>query len=200
MTPAKTRTAIGIFGGSFDPPHKIHITMAERAREFLGLDLVVFVPACSSPPKFGKHFAPFRDRVEMLKIALGNFSGKFEICEIEARTKGISYAADTAEAISKRFPNAKLYWLAGADMAASIPHWRGIGRLAETAEFAFFKRPQYAFGTADSGLIKAVEIPFEQADASSTAIRNAIAGGDSAPEWLDARVAEYIARNNLYTH
>ena len=87
---------VGVMGGGFDPPHMFHVAIAERAREFLGLDIVVFLPADSSPPKFGSHAAPFADRVEMLKIALRNFSGPFEICDAEARAKGVFYAADAA--------------------------------------------------------------------------------------------------------
>ena len=97
---------VGIFGGSFDPPHKFHAAMAARAYECLGLDLLVFVPAVSSPPKFGAHVAPFADRVEMLKLAMDGFGGNFEISDIETRSRGVSYAADTAEIFARRFPNA----------------------------------------------------------------------------------------------
>lgn len=107
-------------GGGFDPPHMFHVAIAERAREFLGLDIVVFLPADSSPPKFGSHAAPFADRVEMLKIALRNFSGPFEICDAEARAEGVFYAADAARILAEKFSGARLYWIMGSDRAAGL--------------------------------------------------------------------------------
>ena len=191
---------VGIFGGSFDPPHKTHIEMAESARKFLGLDLLVFVPACSSPPKFDSHFATFADRAKMLEIALESFSGKFEISSIEAEAKTVCYAADTAEIMAKRFPAAKLYWLAGADMAASIPHWRGIEKLSKIVEFAFFKRAGIPLNAGDFPKnISATEIPFAESQISSSAIRRAIKNGIKT-QWLAPKVAEYIAEKRLYTH
>lgn len=191
---------IGIFGGSFDPPHKFHAAMAARAYEYLGLDLLVFVPAASSPPKFNAHFAPFNDRVEMLKLALDGFGGNFEISDIETRSRGLSYAADTAEFFAQRFPNAELYWLMGADMLASLARWKGVERLSALVQFACFDRggepaepsaelPQNA---------RIAKIPCAPSGVSSSEIRGALARGDSEIFGLSRNVLDYVLRKRLY--
>jgi len=193
---------VGIFGGSFDPPHKTHIALAERAREFLGLDLLVFVPANSSPPKFGRHFAPFEDRIKMLEIALGGFGGNFEISRAEARSDGATtYAADTAEAVRRRFPAAELFWILGADMLTSLPHWYGIERLAQTAVFAYAARAGVGRISAEhfADSIRLKHIPFGETAASSSAIRAALKSGETKIPDLDCRVLAYILENRLYT-
>lgn len=189
-----------MMGGGFDPPHMFHVAIAERAREFLGLDIVVFLPADSSPPKFGSHAAPFADRVEMLKIALRNFSGPFEICDAEARAEGVLYAADAARILAEKFSGARLYWIMGSDRAAGLHRWKDIEKLSELASFAFFKRA----GEPVSGLellpkgAEVAEVPFVSSPASSASARAALAAGKT-PDNLDTEVAAYILKRGLYS-
>ena len=191
---------VGIFGGSFDPPHKFHATMAARAYECLELDRLVFVPAVSSPPKFGGHFATFADRAEMLKLALDGFGVNFEISDIETRSRGVSYAVDTAEFFAQRFSNAELYWLMGADMLASLGHWKGVEKLSAFVRFAYFDRggeiaepsaklPQNA---------RIVKIPCTPSGVSSSAIRAALKRGETESDDLSPAVLDYILRSGLY--
>lgn len=191
---------IGVMGGGFDPPHKFHVAMAERALAFLGLDFFVFLPADSSPPKFGLHFAPFADRAQMLKIALRKFPGPFEISGLEARAGGTFYAADAAGALSARFQGARLFWIMGSDRASGLHRWKDIEKLSLLASFALFKRE----GEDISGLEKlpkgaeALEIPFVSSSASSASAREALAAG-KIPGCLDPEVAAYILKRGLYT-
>ncbi len=191
---------VGVMGGGFDPPHMFHVAIAERAREFLGLDIVVFLPADSSPPKFGSHAAPFADRVEMLKIALRNFPGPFEICDAEARAEGVFYAADAARVLAEKFSGARLYWIMGSDRAAGLHRWKDIEKLSELASFAFFKRA----GDSVSGLellpkgAEVAEVPFVSSSASSASARAALGEGKT-PADIDPEVAAYISKKGLYS-
>ena len=199
MNPKNRRGAVGIFGGSFDPPHTAHIEMARLARDFLGLDLIVFVPACSSPPKFGNHAAAFDERVKMLEIALGGFSGSYEISRIEAHSNGVSFASDTVAKFAERFPDADLYWLAGADMAASIPHWRGAEKLFSLAKFAVFERAGVSFDFATlPPEMRFAKIPMRGAAVSSSRIRAELKRGISPVRGLDKNVLAYIKSRGLY--
>lgn len=195
-----TAKKIGIFGGSFDPPHKFHLAMAARAYEYLGLDLLVFVPAASSPPKFDAHFASFADRAEMLKLALDGFGGNFEISDIETRSHGISYAADTAEFFAQRFPNSELYWLIGADMLASLVHWKGVEKLSARVQFACFDRGgETAEPSAELPQnARIAKIPCAPSGVSSSEIRGALARGDSEILGLSRNVLDYVLRKRLY--
>ena len=191
---------VGIFGGSFDPPHKFHTAMAARAYECLGLDLLVFVPAVSSPPKFGAHVAPFADRVEMLKLAMEGFGGNFEISDIETRSRGVSYAAATAEIFARRFPNAALYWLMGADMSASLGRWKGVEKLSSLVQFACFDRVG-ATGEPPAEFpqnARIVKIPCATSGVSSNEIRGALARGESEIFGLSRNVLDYVLRKWLY--
>ena len=136
----------------------------------------------------------------MLKIALRNFSGPFEICDAEARAEGVFYAADAARVLAEKFSGARLYWIMGSDRAAGLHRWKDIEKLSELASFAFFKRA----GDSVSGLellpkgAEVAEVPFVSSSASSASARAALAAGKT-PADLDPEVAAYISERGLYS-
>jgi len=131
---------LGLFGGSFDPVHLGHLLVAQAALEELGLDRLFFIPAAQSPFKPGPKPAPAAIRLQMLRLALiGKIN--YEIDEQEIRRGGISYTVETARDYTKRFPQAELFCLIGADNAAKLNEWREANELARLAQFVVTPRP-----------------------------------------------------------
>ena len=114
---------IGIFGGSFDPIHNGHLLLAELCSESLRLDKVLFLLASVSPFKVDKQPASNKDRIEMLRIAIGGNS-KFELDLREIERGGVSFTIDSVRSIASETPGAELFLLMGADALADISKWR----------------------------------------------------------------------------
>jgi nicotinate-nucleotide adenylyltransferase len=131
---------IGLFGGSFDPVHLGHLLVAQAAVEELKLDRLFFIPAAQSPFKPDSPPAPASVRLRLLRLALAGRTN-CEIDEQEIRRGGVSYTIDTLRAYRKRFPNAELFYLIGADHAAKLNEWRGPDELVRLAEFVVIPRP-----------------------------------------------------------
>lgn len=131
---------IGLYGGSFDPVHCGHLLVARAACEELALERLFFVPAAQSPFKPSATPAPAPARVRLLRLALsGETQIELDLQELERA--GTSYTIDTVRVYAKRFPDARLFYLIGADHVASLPQWRESRELAERAEFVVIPRP-----------------------------------------------------------
>ena len=131
---------LGIYGGSFDPVHLGHLLVAQAALEELGLDRLFFVPAAQSPFKSGSQMVSGAVRHQMLALALAGKSN-CEIDDQEIRRGGVSYTIDTLRDYARRFPEAQLFYIIGADNAAKLNAWREAGELATLAEFVAVPRP-----------------------------------------------------------
>jgi nicotinate-nucleotide adenylyltransferase len=131
---------IGIFGGSFDPVHIGHLLVAQAAVEELGLDRLFFIPAAQSPFKSENQIAPAEIRLQLLRLAL---AGKMncEIDEQEIKRCGISYSIETLRDYAKRFQDAQLFYLIGADNISKLNEWREANELAKLAVFIAIPRP-----------------------------------------------------------
>jgi nicotinate-nucleotide adenylyltransferase len=131
---------IGLFGGSFDPVHLGHLLVAQAAVEELGLDRLFFIPAAQSPFKPESQPAPASARLQWLRLALAGRTN-CEIDEQEIRRGGVSYTIGTVRDYAKRFPQAELFYLIGADNAAKLNEWREPNELARLAQFVATPRP-----------------------------------------------------------
>src|SRR5471030_2145701 len=131
---------LGIFGGSFDPVHIGHLLVAQAAIEELALDRLFFIPAAISPFKPENKMASDAVRLQLIRLAL---AGKTdcEIDEQEIKRGGISYSIETLRDYAKRFPQAKLFYLIGADNISKLNEWREANELAKLAEFVAVPRP-----------------------------------------------------------
>src|SRR5689334_14328256 len=125
---------VGIFGGSFDPPHVGHLLVAVDALERLGLDRMVLVPTAQQPLKVarGGSHASAEERLAMTRL-LADGDARFEVDPIEIERGGISYTVDTLEALAGRWPEAELFLLAGADVLGSFHRWREPERIRSLA-------------------------------------------------------------------
>lgn len=194
---------IGIFGGSFDPPHVGHIQAACAAKEALGLDTVLLIPASAAPHKRG-HCATAAQRLEMLELACRHAPG-LEASALEIDRGGISYTCDTVAQLRREEPQAQLYLLMGGDMLPSLTQWRNWEEILGQTTLAVFDRNGERENAAVAEQIgqlcargyRAVQLPCAPMDISSTQLRRMLVF-DCAAEFLDAAVLRYIRENGLY--
>lgn len=113
---------IGIFGGTFDPPHLGHLILASEALDQLKLDKIVWLVTADPPHKQDQFISPVTDRISLVRAALrGNPS--FEISRVEIDRPGPHYALDTVKILKKQFAGAELIYLIGADSLRDLPTW-----------------------------------------------------------------------------
>lgn len=134
---------LGLYGGAFNPVHLGHLLVAQAAIEELGLDKLFFIPAAQTPFKQESRPAPAEMRLQWLRLAL---AGKthHELDDQEIRRGGVSYTIETARHYAKKFPQAKLFYLVGADNVPKLNEWREAGELANLLEFVAVPRPGQA--------------------------------------------------------
>lgn len=113
---------IGIFGGTFDPPHLGHLILAAEAFDQLRLDRLLWVLTPDPPHKKGMLIHPMEQRVEMVNAAIED-NPSFELSRIEIDRPGPHYAEDTVHLLGKQFPNADLFFLMGGDSLHDLPTW-----------------------------------------------------------------------------
>lgn len=194
---------VGILGGSFDPIHYGHLSIAEEARATLRLDRVLFIPAALQPFKAAAHIAPPEMRLEMARLACaGNDS--FEVSPIEIERSGPSYTVTTLEALRDTL-GGELFFILGADALADLPRWRAASRIVELARIVAVGRPGFALDSAvtDRALpglaARLTRIEGPLLDISSTALRRRAAAGRPIRYQTPDPVVQYIAEKGLYT-
>ena len=131
---------IGIYGGSFNPPHIGHLEAARSALRSLKLDRLLLIPAGQAPHKAAPEGTPTPEhRLEMLRIAARSLE-KTEISDLEMRREGPSYTYETVEQLREMYPNAELVLLMGTDMFLSFLTWRNPERIYQNATLGVFCR------------------------------------------------------------
>lgn len=186
---------IGVFGGTFDPPHIGHLIVAGDVHARLGLDRVLFVPSAVPPHKIARVRASADLRARMVRAATGG-DPRFEVDELELRRDGPSYTVDTLRELRDRFRGAELFFLIGMDALRDFPTWRAPDEILRMAQLAVLARagdeelPEVGSGT--------VLVPVTRIDLSATEIRRRIAAGESIRHLVSEPVREIIAREGLY--
>lgn len=190
---------IGIFGGSFNPPHNGHLLLAERVCEELTLDKVLFVPAAIPPHKIGaSDLAPDTDRMEMLLKAIAG-NKYFDISTLELDREGVSYTVDTLRTMESSFPGAEFYFLMGADSLAEFHTWKDTDIICSIADLVVMPREHFLSQDIPSALRSHVRIVHAPViEISSTEIRKRVHEGKPIRYYVPREVAEYIEENNLY--
>ena len=170
--------------------------MAQAAREELELTRLFFIPAAQSPFKPDGNPPPPPERLRLLRLAL---AGKTwcEIDEQEIRRGGVSYTIDTVRDYARRFPEAQLFYLIGADHLPQLPKWRAAEELARLVEFVVIPRPGQAEALfprrSAGGRWRAFPL-----GVSSSQIRARVKAGLPIDHLVPAAVAEAIRNNRLY--
>ena len=190
---------LGIFGGTFDPPHVGHLLAASDASEALGLNLLLFIPAGTPPFKARSVEATPEQRLEMVRRMIGD-DPRFAADPIEIHRKGLSYTVETLGALAERYPGALRYFLIGEDLAAQIATWRQPERIAALADIVVIERAAPTAGgpPQPGGSVPLTRLMTRRIDVSSTEIRDRVRAGKSIHGFVADAVAEYVRVAQLY--
>jgi nicotinate-nucleotide adenylyltransferase len=184
---------LGIFGGTFDPPHVGHLLVAVDAVEHLSLDRLVFVPTASQPLKLGAVRATATQRLAMVRLLVGD-DARFAVDSIEIERSGLSYSVDTLAEYARREPDAERFFLVGADVVRTFDKWREPARVLSLAKMVVLTRDDDAVAIPDG----AAPLRSRRVDVSSTEIRARVAARQSLRGFVPDPVAAYIADERLY--
>ena len=196
---------IGIYGGTFNPPHTGHIQAAKQAVEALGLSKLLVIPDRIAPHKVmpGNSATP-QQRLDMLRIALKDSPG-IEVSDIELNREGPSYTYETILQLRELYPEARLVLLMGTDMFLSFHTWRNPQIILENAMLGVFYRGE----KGEAAAIEAKKAEMEAAGAEVELVKNPVINISStqmrrllafrcAGEFLPEGVLDYIRENRLY--
>lgn len=202
---------IGVYGGTFNPPHLGHLTAARAVFDLLKLDKLLLVPAGMPPHKALPEGSPTPEqRLEMTRLAgeqLG-LGDRVEVLDLELRREGKSYTADTLAQLRQLYPEAELWLLMGTDMFLTLQTWHApeeilaqagiaaFGRTEEDTEELFSVQRDYLYRTYPGARIFTLTIP-GVVDISSTELREQLAA-DRGANLLAPAVYGYILREGLY--
>lgn len=185
---------IGILGGTFNPIHIGHLILADEAKEKLGLDRIIFVPAYLPPHKNNSDIAGAQDRFQMIKIALKT-NNYFSVSDIEIKRAGRSYTIDTVKEFKKIFPKDELYFITGSDLLKYLDEWKDLDEILKLVKFVVATRPGYPLEKIPA-YISTVSI--RAVDVSAFEIRQASKENKTFRYLVPESVFNYIIKKKLY--
>jgi nicotinate-nucleotide adenylyltransferase len=196
---------IGIYGGTFNPPHNGHIRAAECAMASLCLDKLLLIPANTSPGKKNAALAVTpQQRYEMLRLSAPD-DPRFEVSDMELRRDGLSYTHETLRQVRALYPQAELVLIMGTDLFLSLPDWQFANEIFALASVAVVYRGQKGETAAIAEQVENMrqrgvtvyQINNPAVAVSSTDLLRMLAFR-CADTFLDPKVAAYICENGLY--
>ena len=187
------RRRVGLLGGSFDPPHKGHLWMADRARRLLDLDEVWLLPSFLPPHKDQARITPYEQRLDMLRLLAAELS-YLRVDDSEKDKGGISYTVDLVRYLKGRHGEVcDFMLLVGEDSLRDVESWKDPEALFDEIEVVVLAREGFSASSERKfRLLRGKTHP-----AQSRLIRKAIAAGKEPP-WLTDSVKEYIEKQCLY--
>ena len=196
---------IGIYGGTFNPPHVGHIRAAQHALTALGLDKLLVIPSCISPHKVLPENSPTpNQRLEMLRLCFQN-DEKIYVSDLELKRGGSSYTYETVTQVKAEYPDAELILFMGTDMFLTFPDWRNPHEILKNVSLAVFYRghreeieavsEQKQKIESTGGTVYLVDNPVTAI--SSTDMRRMMRMR-CAEKFLEPQVWQYICQNGLY--
>jgi nicotinate-nucleotide adenylyltransferase len=187
---------LGIFGGTFNPPHVGHLIVIECVRDQLAFDKVVLVPSCRPPNKIDTAIADGHHRLKMVSLAIEENAG-LEVSDVELRRGGISYTVDTVRAIAAQFPRSSLSLIIGADNLMEFQTWKSPDEILTLTDLVVMTRP--GFTLANDRFPKSVtRVNVPNIGISSSDIRRRIKTGRSIRYLVPHPVEKYIIHHALY--
>jgi nicotinate-nucleotide adenylyltransferase len=186
---------LGVFGGTFDPPHIGHLIAAQDSLERLQLDRIRFVPAAIPPHKQSSAgLTPASLRRALVRAAVAG-DPRFEVDPLELERAGPSFTVDTLRLLHERLPDARLVLLIGADQYAEFDTWQAPDAIRRLARIAVLTRTG---SPRPDGDVPIEHVAVTRIDVSSTEIRRRVAAGESI-RYLVPRAVEAIIRSeSLY--
>ncbi|MDH5640738.1 MAG: nicotinate-nucleotide adenylyltransferase [Nitrospira sp.] len=226
LTPYSSPLKLGLFGGSFNPIHNGHLTIARMACDRLRLDRVLFIPAGDPPHKRDGSLAPAENRYEMVRLAIAGIP-TFDLSDMEIRRTGKSYTIDTIRTLRQQYgPATELFFLIGLDAFLDFHNWKSPAELLQTCRFVIVPRPgqsflslenmpllpkldRHALIRLDTGELPQLDLhmpscvgitclPIPPCSTSASEIRERIRRGETAANMLPPSVESYILHHRLY--
>lgn len=191
---------VGLFGGTFDPPHNGHLAIARAAIQAFSLRRMLFIPAHIAPNKTAENHSAPEHRLAMLKLALQD-QPVCEIATLELERGGISYSIDTIRTFKIRLSIARddLYFLIGADSLLEFHTWRQPENILAEVQVVVARRPGFdPAAVRPEYLEKVIFFDAPLSPLSSSEIRKITLTGARIDNLVPTVVAEYIRNNNLY--
>ncbi len=196
---------IGIYGGTFNPPHLGHARAAQHAIRQLQLDKLLVIPSCISPHKqLPENSATAQQRLQMLQLCMGDMTG-VEVSDVELQRGGASYTYETVEQLRREHPGKELILFMGTDMFLSFHTWKNPAQIIQNAALGVFYRgqkdeinaiaKQREFLESKGARVYLVENPVTVI--SSTDLRRML-WFQCAEDFIDSGVLDYIRSNRLY--
>jgi len=196
---------VGLFGGSFDPPHRAHLAVAEAVRDKFALDRVLLAPTAVQPLKHGAHTS-FADRLRMVEL-LCDRAKNIEASSVDGPQpeNKPNYTIDTLRRLRYQLPhNAEIFVIVGADAFLSVHHWKDPAALLKEARWIVVSRPGF-----DLHQLKTLDLSAEQRarietlsdfenPVSATEIRERLREHETATKLVPPKVLEYIRAHRLY--
>lgn len=192
---------IGVYGGSFDPPHLGHLEVARSAIEALELDEVVFVPANVNPLRQNRKATNAAKRFKMVQLMIAD-EPQMTVSDIEITREPPSYAIDTLDEMTVARPSD--YWfICGSDAASRMREWKSIDRFHKLCRLGVVIRGRFDQGSVlrnvPEGLAEVIDfIPMKPCSISSSSIRSELEAGMNAANQLHPDVYAYIMKNRIY--
>ena len=196
----------GVLGGTFDPVHVGHVSMAETAAIKLGLDQVILVPAGRPTTRPSQSVTPSEHRLKMLRLAVKD-KPRLAVSDIEIKRPGPSYTVDTLREIKKNHgAKGEIYFILGWDSLEQLPQWREPSEIIKLCLLAAVPRPGCRKPDLNaleqkipgiSGRVIFLNEP--NIDISATEIRERIRSGETVENLVPGPVADYIKKHKLYT-
>ena len=187
---------IGLFGGTFDPPHLGHLVTAVNVRHALSLDKVILMVANDPWQKSGaRTVSCAADRVEMVRAAVEGIEG-LEVGTEEVERGGVSYTADTLKVLAVKYPGARLFTIVGDDAATNITTWDRVDAVASSSTLVVVDRPGAPIDLPTQFDWRRVEVP--RLEVSSTDLRCRVIDGRPLDYLVPDRVIEIIRKRGLY--
>ncbi len=194
------KTNIGVFGGSFDPPHIGHLITARFAAEQYHIKKILLMPVSIQPHKPDGPRSSANDRLEMVQ-AIATLDDLFEVEPCEVKRGGVSYTVDTLSKLRERYSakDFRLFWILGWDAALDFPNWRNPEEITQLCELIVLPRD----GKTLADLPATLRGHFKLADSpmieiSSTMIRERVRAGFPVRVLVGEKVMEIIRKRGLY--
>jgi nicotinate-nucleotide adenylyltransferase len=191
---------LGLFGGTFDPPHIGHRIVAQDVLAAAGLDRVLFIPAARPPHKQRPDMALPELRLAMLRAAIAG-DDRFDADDLELHRTGPSYTVDTLGDYRNRFPDAALHLIVGADQFAELDTWHAAERVRSLARLCVMTREGDS-ATAHAHRVapddNVLDVPVTRIDLSSSMIRRRVHAGEPIRYLVPEAVEALIREHGLY--
>jgi nicotinate-nucleotide adenylyltransferase len=188
---------LGVFGGTFDPPHVGHLIVAEDVAAALKLDRVIFIPTGTHPLKGERIGTPAELRVQMIAAATSD-SELFVVDDRETFRPGLSYTIDTIHELRAENPEAELYLLVGSDILSEIHQWHRVEELVQSARLVVMSRGGADADPSSVAGVGVLGVSVTDVAISSSDIRDRVRTGRPFRYLVPGRVYQMIVDHSLY--